>query len=487
MFQAKKKLREDNRIDNWCYLWMGFFMVVGFCLFSVIHYFFGDFVLKISAAVIIVLLVGGLLYSAWKKTGSERRTVYVFLFISIILRACYVILTADTPLSGQEYEIFRNVQSDITLPDAHQPLYYIVSALIYNSVSLLSFAEPYNMDILRLVSEYMGIVSAIAVYYILCELESNDTAIYLGTAIIAFHPGLIRLGGEISPLMPMFAVLCLTMMFLTRWNNFTDGFDFIFMSISFGIAVMLDMSALVILPVVAVLVVINLVRVIGRKNGFNTFSCLLQTLGGTAAWAVLSFVYPVRNMLMGKETGIMQLFGNYSGTLDFNTKFLSFAPGELMEIFISPKDKNAWVYLVKSSIYGNLTEKDVTIDLVYPLVFILISFAVASIAGLTIFGNMIARADAKKKGNIWTVIAMCGCVVAYYILQNIGSNDASTMDFRVIPFILALGVTMLCCGIKVLSVKKKLSFVSNILYVLTVFICLVFCIGCVAYGCWFIQ
>ena len=60
------------------------------------------------------------------------------------------------------------------------------------------------------------------------------------------------------------------------------------------------------------------------------------------------------------------------------------------------------------------------------------------------------------------------------------------MDFRVVPIILAIGVIMLCHGIKVLSMKKKLSFVSQILYLLTVIVCLAFCVGSVVYGCWFV-
>ena len=47
MSQAKKKLREDNRIDNWAYLWMAMFTAAGFLLFNILYSFFGAFVLKI--------------------------------------------------------------------------------------------------------------------------------------------------------------------------------------------------------------------------------------------------------------------------------------------------------------------------------------------------------------------------------------------------------------------------------------------------------
>lgn len=484
---AKKKLREDNRIDNWSYLWMAMFTAAGFFLFNIVNVFFGTLVLKILAAVIIVLLMGGLLYSSWKKTNSERRTVYVILFISIVLRLCYVIITSGAELSGPDYEAFVDVQSNLTLPETFQPLYYIASAFIFNFVSLFRFAESYALDIVRITTEYMGIVATIAVYYILCELEANDTAIYLGTAIIAFHPGLIRIGGEISPLLPMFAVMCLSMMFLSRWNNFTDGFDFIFMSVSFGAAVMLHLSALIFAPVIATLIIINLVRVIQRKNTVNTFSSILQTVFGVGAWGILSFAYPVRNMLEGKSTGIRQLFGSFGGTsVDLKSKFLSFSLNELLEVFINQDDKNAWIYLVKSSLFGSMTEGDIQLDMMILQLFTAITFATAAISGVSIFGNMIARADSKKKVNIWTFIALSACAIAYYVLHNIGTNDLSFMDFREFPMILAEGVTMLCCGIKVLSIKKKLSFVSQILYFITVLISLLFCVGCVAYGCWFI-
>jgi len=487
MSQAKKKLREDNRIDNWSYLWMAMFTAVGFLVFNIIDKFLGHMVLKVFGAAIIVLLVGGLLYSAWKKTNSERRTVYIILFISIVLRLCYVIITSGGVMEGAEFDTFTAVQTNLTLPETTQPLYYIMSAFLYNLVAMFRFTESYALDIVRIVTEYMGIVSAIAVYYILCELEVNDTAIYLGTSIIAFHPGLIRIGGEISPLMPMFALLTLTIVFLTRWNNFTNGFDFIFMSVTYGIAVMTDNSALIFLPVIAVLVIINLFRVFARKNFANTISTILQTVGGVAIWGLLSFAYPVRNMMIGRSTGLRQLLGNYQGSLDFNKKFLSFPLEELLEVFVQPNDKNAWIYLVKSSMFGDITSIESTLPAVTLVIFIAVSFVAAAISGLCVFGNMIAHADSKKKVNIWTIIALTGCAFGYYILQNMGSTDASTMDFRVVPIILALGVTMLCNGMKVLSMKKKLSFVSQMLYLFTVFIYLAFCVGCVAYGCWFIR
>ena len=182
----------------------------------------------------------------------------------------------------------------------------------------------------------------------------------------------------------------------------------------------------------------------------------------------------------------MELFGSSQGDLNLKTKFLSFSAKELFDVFIHSNDKCAWVYLVKSSVFGKAQQLDPVLPDAALRVFIGIAFASAAISGFCVFGNMIARADSKKKVNIWTIIAMVGCTVAYYILQNRGSQSASAMDFRVIPVILALGVTMLCNGMKVLSMKKKLSFVSQILYLLTVIVCLTFCIGCVIYGCWFI-
>ena len=60
MSLATKKLREDNRIDNWSYLWMAMFTAVGFLLFNIFYSFFGALPLKILSIVITVLLIGGL-------------------------------------------------------------------------------------------------------------------------------------------------------------------------------------------------------------------------------------------------------------------------------------------------------------------------------------------------------------------------------------------------------------------------------------------
>ena len=152
MSLAKKKLREDNRIDNWSYLWMAMFTGVGFLLFNVLYSFFGAFVLKIFAAVIIVGLIGGLLYSKWKKSDSERKTIYVILLISIVLRLCYVIITSGTNFTGQDYDTFVDVQTNLTLPEAFQPLYYIGAAAVYNLMELFRFTAPYALDIVRILT-----------------------------------------------------------------------------------------------------------------------------------------------------------------------------------------------------------------------------------------------------------------------------------------------------------------------------------------------
>ena len=162
MSLAKKKLREDNRIDNWSYLWMAMFMAVGFLLFNVFYSFFGVIPLKILSLVMIVLMIGGLIYSKWKKSNSERKTIYVILLISIIIRLCYVIITSKKGFSGQDFDTFSEVQTNLTLPEAFQPLYYIGAAAVYNLMALFRFTQHYSLDIVRLVTEYMGIVAAIS-------------------------------------------------------------------------------------------------------------------------------------------------------------------------------------------------------------------------------------------------------------------------------------------------------------------------------------
>ena len=114
-----KQLHEDNRIDNWSYLWMAMFTAGGYVLFSIIHYLFGELVLKVFGAAVIVGLVFAMVYAVWKKTNSERRTVCLLLFMSIVLRLCYVIVTAKSGYEGESYEIFTTVHTDLTLPEAY--------------------------------------------------------------------------------------------------------------------------------------------------------------------------------------------------------------------------------------------------------------------------------------------------------------------------------------------------------------------------------
>lgn len=485
MSKKKPELQEDNRIDNWSYLWMAIFMALGYLIFSVLHHFFGNVVTQCAGGVVIVTLVVLLIYSSFKKTINERRIIYVVLVISIVLRVCYVLTTAQKTYTGAEYEIFHNVHTNLVLPEAYQPLYYVGAGMIYNTVGLFRFTQPYAVEIIRVITEYFGIVSSIAMYYILCELEANDTAVYLCTALVAFNPGLIILGGAIKPDMLTVALLTLTTLFLSRWNNFTDGYNFLLMSISFGLAVMTDNAALVYLPVILGLIVINLVRTIQRRNAINILTTVIQTISGLVAWFVLSFAYPLRNRSMGLSTGLTDLLNDLShpqGSVNLNQRFLSFSLSELLDVYASTtSDRNAWAYYIKTSLFGSAASGSIPLELSVLRIFVLIGFAVAASAALMVVCNIFTKMDAKKKVNIWTFVGLMLAIIGYYVLVNIARPAAESMDFNVIPILLIPGFSLLATGLRTMDTKKKLNFVAGLLYFVMVLVSFAFCLTTAAF------
>lgn len=485
MSKKKPELQEDNRIDNWSYLWMAFFTAIGYLLFSVMHHFFGNLVTRCAGGVVIVILVAVLIYSSIKKTINERRIIYAVLVVSIIVRVCYVLTTAQKTYTGEEYEIFHNVHTNLALPESYQPLYYVAAGVIYNTVGLFRFTQPYAVEIVRITTEYLGIVSSIAMYYILCELEANDTAVYLCTALVAFNPGLIILGGEIQPDMLVFALLTLTTLFLSRWNNFTDGYNFLLMSISFGLAVMTDNAAFVYLPVILALIVINLVRTIQRRNAINILTTVIQTISGLVAWFVLSFAYPLYNRSMGLSTGLTDLLNDLShpaGSVNLNQRFLSFSLSELTEVYASPtNNKNAWAYFIKTSMFGSAASGSIPLDFSVLRIFVLIGFAVALSAVLMMICNIFTKMDAKKKVNIWTSLGLVVTIVGYYVLVSIARPTAESMDFNVIPIILIPSLSLLATGMRTMDTKKKLNFIAGILYLVMVLVSFAFCVTTAAF------
>lgn len=485
MSKNKPEIQEDNRIDNWSYLWMAIFMALGYLIFSVLHHFFGNFVTRCAGGVVIAVLVALYLYSALKKTINERRIIYIVLVISIVLRVCYVLTTAQTSYSGAEYEIFHNVHTNLALPESYQPLYYVGAGMIYNTVGLFRFTQPYAVEIIRLITEYFGIVSCIALYYILCELEANDTAVYLCTALLAFNPGLIILGGQIKPDMLMVALLTLTTLFLSRWNNFTDGYNFLLMSIAFGLAVMTDNAAFVYLPVILALIVINLVRTIQRRNAINILTTVIQTVSGLVAWFVLSFAYPLYNRSLGLSTGLTDLLNDLShpeGSVNLNQRFLSFSLLELLDVYPSTtNDKNAWAYFIKTSLFGSAASGSIPLELSVLRIFVLIGFVVAASAALMVLCNIFTKMDAKKKVNIWTLVGLVVAIVTYYVLVSVARPTAESMDFSVIPILLVPAFSLLATGMKTMDTKKKLNFVAGLLYFVMVVVSFAYCVTTAAF------
>lgn len=487
----KQELQQDNRIDNWCYLWMAVFMTIGYVIFSVLNYFLGSFVIRCVGGAVILTLVFVLIYSSWKKTINEWRIIYVMMLVSIVIRICYVITTAQKSYSGVEYEIFHNVHTNLTLPEAHQPLYYVACAAIYNTVGLFRFTQPYAIEIVRLITEYLGIVTSISMYYILCELEVNDTAVYLCTSLVAFNPALIILGGQIKPTMLVVALLTLATLFLCRWNNYTDGYNFLLMCIAFGLAVMTDNFSFVYLPVIAVLVIINLVRTIKRRNAINIITTCIQTVAGVVAWVVFSFAYPIRNHSMGINTGLTDLLrdlGSHSGNVNMNERFFSFSTAELLDVFAdSDRSRNAWACLLKTSIFGPRASENAVLDISVFRIFVLLGAAVAVSALTMTICNIFTKMDAKKKVNIWTFVGLLAVIIVYYVLENIARPSAQSMEFNVIPIIVIPGFAMLATGMKTMNTKKKLNFVAGVLYVLMVAVCFGFCVSAAAYGLMFLK
>lgn len=476
-------LHEENRLDNWAYFWMALFMVGGYALFSLVSGFFGIEVLRWFAVAIIVILLVSLEYSAWKQTTNEKKIVHVILFVAIIMRLYYMIATAQPEYSGETIEIIKQMQEDLTLPDVAQPLFYVISAVLSYAASLVGITASAPMEIVRLVNEYFGVVCVIVIYYILCELEANDTAIYLGACVIAFYPGLIIAGGRLTSTMLLTMLLMFTILYLVRWNNYTDGYNFILMSLCFGLAVMTDMRAFVFAPVIAVLIVVNLVRVIKRKQAVNTVSTVLRTVIGLAIWGVLSFAYPVRNMMAGKSTGMLDLMSDMAangGKSNVGEKLFSFSAVEMLNVFADKEnDKNAWAYFIKTSMFGDSSSNTLTLNIMR--VFICISAAFLVTMAFMEIVSIFSKMDIKLKQNILTMAALCLSAIIYYILLNIGRPSAESMEFENIAVILASGTALLASGMKVLSNKKKLSFGAGILYVIMLAVGFAFCICSVAY------
>ena len=106
-------LDDDNRINNWAYMWMAMFMVFGYALFSVVQYLFGLTVLKWFSVTIIVLFMVSLAYSAWKKTANEKRIVHTILFVAIVIRLYYIMATAQEQYAGEVYDIIQTMNTEM--------------------------------------------------------------------------------------------------------------------------------------------------------------------------------------------------------------------------------------------------------------------------------------------------------------------------------------------------------------------------------------
>ncbi len=488
IFKKKEKkplnyIDENNRLDNFVYLWMGIFMVLGYVLFRLVSAFLGTTVLAWVSLAVIVLLLVSLEYSALKKTTNEKRIMHVVLFIGIILRLYYIIASAQSEYTTDSAAVLQTMQDNMWWPEVQQPLYYLIAGAVSYAAQMISVTASQPMEIVRLVNEYFGIAAMVAVYYIMCELEANDTEIYLGIAIMAVHPGLIIAGGSISTSMLLTMLLTHVILYMVRWNNFTNGYNFIAMSVYLGLAVMTDMRALMFAPVIIALIVINLVRVAKRKQAMNTASTVLTTVVGVLISCALSLIYPIINAINGTLTNPFALFTNiFTNSAEANAadKLFTFNLVELFDVFAdAERDGNAWAYLIKTSVFGNYSSSFFPITTMRFFIYLVIAL-IAVFALMTLF-SVFAKMDAKKKQNALSIFGLCVSIIVYYILLNAGSTTAADMSFESIAIILSVAVALFAIGMKVLHSKKNLSFSAGVLYVLSLAVGYAFCISSALY------
>lgn len=398
---------------------------------------------------VILTLVGFSVYSV-KKGFSWKKAITIFIAVGFILRIGYMLYTpfyvrshdlGDITPDGYGHAAYiLKLMINHRLPETnwiqfyHPPLYHFLSACLCSFVNGIMGWETYEevLEIAKIVSCVASCFSLMLLPKLCKELNMNERASALATAVIAVFPNCFLLAGRVNNDSLVIYFMILAILYTLRWFKDQSWGNTIVLALAFGLGMMTKSSCGTIALFTGPIMLYVFIKKLLAKDWMKIF-------GKLCTFAAITFPlglwYTVRNYIkfdqpfgyvvdIGKESKI------YTGDVAFFDRFIQFPLAKLWNpIYAYPwEDYNISMYTIKSSMFGEFEYKIAEIVpkglLLMNLVLILLSL-----------GAMIYLLVKRKELNCMLRIGMpllWLLIYGSFLYFNVQYPYGCTMDFRYI-------------------------------------------------------
>lgn len=360
----------------------------------------------------------------------------------------------------------------------HPPLHHILSAL-WMRIMTDVFGAEYRTAVesvqwLTLVYSFLIVIIA---YRIFEHFNLKGTALYVATAIVAFHPAFIYLSGSVNN--DTLATLFMAAAFLMclRWYRYRTMRHIVACAIYVGLGMMTKLNAgYVAIPIAVVFLVafINSIREKLWKKPlvqYIVFGLISFPLGlwfpiyNNIRWGMpLIFVHELNAgyaMFMGTESYLSRIL-DFSPS-QFASNYMQFLRPECPDDIINYNDHNPLIATLKSSIFGEYV-KDRTFDSIpvfntFGGIVFYSSIALAVIGFIAMILMLVKKKYTSDRIDMIAVAVFFATMMLGFYYSCAKYPYVCTEDFRYIPLTVLTGAV--CIGMLLMRIKEKTEYISS--------------------------
>lgn len=378
----------------------------------------------------------------------------------------------------------------------HPPLHHIIEALFLHAQTVFGVPLVIAAQNCQFPTLLYAMFTIITVYKILIELGIRKTALCVSTAIVAFTPVLIVMGGIMNNDILSIMFMMLSLLAAMQWYKDQRAKKILKVALFFGLGMFTKLSAWIVAVPIAVIFITALVQKIIAKDKKQFGRLFGQMCAFLGIAAPLSFYWSIRNLVrfgvpigyipepaVTSSTNKSQLITNsiWQRLFDFNPNQFAypFTLNAITKEDATYNEYNPLVALLKSSSFGSGVNQD---DMLIPAYFLLwINIIVAVVSFICMIAVLIKKHSmpALWKGVFGSFYV--AEMVSYYVFC-IKYPYVCTEEVRYAVPVIFIGAIFIGIALKnVFTGKTKLSKIMRYTIIISVAL---FCIMSLIYFIW---
>lgn len=237
----------------------------------------------LNAVLMVLLLLMPLCFGLFlkkKKLLNEDIVAYLIILSGAILRLIYITYTDVNTRQHDVHGFFANegghaeyicyLLENHHLPDFdpreiwqfyHPPLHHIICAVWLSVLEFFGVPAKYTgVNTLPFLTAIYSTLFCVFAYKAFKRLGLKSETLYIGTALVTFHPTLIILSGSVNNdmLSSLFAMMAIY--YTIKWSQDRKWFDIVMIALSIGLGMFTKLSVGLLAPAIAMVFLIVLIK-----------------------------------------------------------------------------------------------------------------------------------------------------------------------------------------------------------------------------------